>query len=181
MRVVARLLPIALIVLIVAAALVIFTRRPDLEDARKQVDSTWTAATPALDARYALLATATKAVHGTPGPVGQVANDVDARLQDWLEARTSKNRDQSIAVANDLDGVGRRFVLVVQHSPRLSANPDVMNAVNAFARSAEPAEVTRFSEAVQSYSDERQGPVGGVVAQMFGYGPVPNIASAPSA
>jgi hypothetical protein len=72
-------------------------------------------------------------------------------------------------------------VLVVQHSRRLSANPDVMNAVNVFARSAEPAEVTRFSEAVQSYSDERQGPVGGVVAQMFGYGPVPNIASAPSA
>src|SRR5262249_19585209 len=140
---------IALIVLIVAAALVIFTRRPDLEDARKQVDSTWTAATPALDARYALLATATKAVQGTPGPVGQVATQVDTRLQAWLQARTSKTRDRSIEVANDLDGLGRRFVLVVQHSPRLSANADVMNAVNAFAQAPESAEVTRFSEAVQ--------------------------------
>src|SRR5262245_2641951 len=116
MRFTRRLVLIFLVVAVVVAALVVFTRRPDLEDARKAVNSSWDSAEPALDTRFSLLAAANNKVKGTPGPAGQVADDVDETLQDWLGARQDENRDRSIVIANELEGMGRRLVRVVKAS-----------------------------------------------------------------
>jgi hypothetical protein len=50
---------------------------------------------------------------------------------------------------------------------------------DAFAAAALPAELTAFTEAVQAYEDERQGPVRSVVADVFGYDAVPTVAVPP--
>jgi len=181
MHVVRRVLPIVLIIVVVAAALVVFTRRPDLEDARKAVDTSWDGAAPALDQRFSLLAAANNSVKGTPGPVGQVAADVDDSPKDWIGARRGSDRDQQIRIANELEGVGRRLVLVVRASPRVSADKDVTAKVDAYAQAAEPAALTRFVTAARAYADEREGAVGGIVAEMFGYDPVPTVATPRSA
>ena len=179
MRVLRRLVPIILVVALVVALLLVFTARPDIRDARTNVNSSWDAAAPALDTRFGLLATANNTVKGTPGPVGLVSKDVSASLQDWLEARASKNRDRSIAVANELEGLGRRLVLVVRASPRVSADPKVTGPVDSYANAAPPAELTAFANAAKAYADEREGPVHGLVAQMFGYDAVPSVAVPP--
>src|SRR5262245_29396876 len=135
MRGVRNIVIVILFVAIVAGALVVFTRRPDLEDARKAVDSSWDTAAPALDARYSVLAAANNNVKGTPGPVGVVAKDVDDALQDWLRARRAADRDRSIAVANRLEGLGRRLALVVHASPRVSKDAKATGGVDAFVSS----------------------------------------------
>jgi hypothetical protein len=181
MRVLRRLVPIILVVALVVALLLVFTARPDIRDARTNVNTSWDAAAPALDTRFGLLATANNTVKGTPGPVGEVAKEVDASLQDWLKARASKNRDRSIAVANELEGLGRRLVLVVRASPRVSVDPKVTGPVDAYANAAQPAELGAFATAAKAYADEREGPVHALVAQMFGYDAVPSVAVPPPA
>ena len=95
-----------------------------------------------------------------------------------MRARTAT---RSIAVANELEGLGRRLVVVVHASPRVSADPKVTGPVDAYANAAQPAELTAFAAAAKTYADEREGPVHGLVAQMFGYDAVPSVAVPPPA
>ena len=158
MRVLRRLVPIILVVALVVALLLVFTARPDIRDARTKVNTSWDAAAPALDTRFGLLATANNTVRDTPGPVGEVSKEVDASLQDWLKARASKNRDRSIEVANELEGLGRRLVLVVHASPRVSADPKVTGPVDAYANAAQPAELSAFAAAAARVRRRAGGP-----------------------
>jgi hypothetical protein len=176
MRIVRRWVPLLLVLVVVAVVALVLTSRPDLEDASSDVDSTWDAATSALDQRYTLLADANGGVTGRPGPPGEISTEVGKSLQEWLDARESDDRNRAIDAANDLEGLGRRFVLVVSTSPTLAADPAVMDAVNAYANAAPPEELAAFSAAVRTYADERKGPVRGMVASMFGYDAIPIIA-----
>jgi hypothetical protein len=183
MRTMRRLLPVVIVLVIVVALVLVFTSRPSLEDARNEVDTNWDVAAPKLNERFVLLTSATQAVLNTPGPTGEIAKDVDEALKRWVRAEEAKDRDAAIDTANDLDGLGRRLVTVVRSSPRLSADANVTGPIDAYANAAAapPAELAAFAEAVRAYEQERQGPVRGVVADVFGYEAVPTLAVPPSA
>jgi hypothetical protein len=185
MRTMRRLLPVVIVLAIVVALVLVLTSRPSLQDARDDVDTTWDVAAPRLNERFVLLTGATQAVLNTPGPTGAIAKDVDAALKRWVETQEANDRDAAIDTANDLDGLGRRLVNVVRSSPRLSADPNVTGPVDAYAtaaaNAAPPAELAAFADAVRAYEQERQGPVRGVVADVFGYEAVPTLAVTPAA
>jgi hypothetical protein len=175
MRAVRRWVPLVLLFLIAGLVALVLTSRPDLEDARKEVDRRWDAVTAPLDERYTLLAAANGAVGARPGPPGEISADVSQALENWVDARRDGDRDRAISAANDLEGLGRRFVLVVGASRSLTADPAVMEAVNAFASSPSPAELAAFRDAVRAYENERDGPARTIVAGMFGYDAVPAV------
>ena len=179
MRVLRRVVLLLIVLAIVAVAALVLTTRPDLEDADKQVDTTWTATLEPLDARYTLLGQANATLSPRPGPAGALAKDVDAGLQRWVKAREDDNRADAIAAANELEGLGRRVVVLVTNSPTLAGDPAVKGPTDAFATAALPAELTAFTNAVQAYQDERQGPVKGVVADVFGFDAMPTVAIPP--
>ncbi|MGH8977097.1 MAG: hypothetical protein ACRDV7_03400 [Acidimicrobiia bacterium] len=180
MRVLRRLVLLGVVLAVIALLVLVLTSRPDLEDAKKSVDTTWTATVEPLDARYALLAQATEPLRGRPGPAGALAEEVDAGLQNWIEARESENRADAIAAANELEGLGRRVVVLVNTSPTLAADPAAKAPSDAFAGAGLPGELTAFAEAVQAYEEARQGPVRSVVADVFGYDSMSTVAvSAP--
>ena len=87
MRLLRRLVLIVLVGALGIAALLVFTTRPDIEDARDQLESSWDSAAPALDARFQVLAMVNNSVAETPGPVGEISNEVSDTLEGWLEAR----------------------------------------------------------------------------------------------
>lgn len=176
MRVLLRVFVLIVVLVAVAGLAFVFTSRPDLEDAEKHVDTTWTATLAPLDARYTLLSQANAPLLPRPGPAGELAKDVDAGLQKWVKAREAKDRAAAIEAANELEGLGRRVVVLVNASAPLSADPAVKGPTDAYAAAPLPAELTAFSKAVQDYADERKGPVKSVVADVFGYDSMPTVA-----
>jgi hypothetical protein len=181
MRVVRWGVPLVLLSLLVAGIALVMTSRPDLEDARNDVDTSWDDATTALDDRFTLLATANSTVLNGPGPAGEIAKDVDEALRRWLSSRRDDDRDAGIDAANDLDGLGRRLVLTVRASPRLSADPAVTGPLDQFANAEPPEQLAAFADAVRAYEEERRGPFRGLVADVLGYDAVPTLAVPPSA
>ena len=161
--------------------MLVFTTRPDIEDARDQLESSWDSAAPALDTRFQVLAMVNNSVAETPGPVGEISNEVSDMLEEWLEARADGSRDDAIRLANELEGVGRRLVLAVKASPRLSADPNVTGPIDAYAGSPQPGELAAFADAARAYAKERKGALNGLVSDMFGYDEVPTIAVPTSA
>jgi hypothetical protein len=181
MRMVRLIVPIVLVLLVVVAGVIVLTSRPGLEDARKGVDATWDAAAPRINERLTVLAAANQPLVSTPGPVGEVAKEVDAELKTWVRAQQSNDRDAAIESANQLEGLGRRLVAVVRASPRVSADPNITARIDAFANTPEPAEIDAFARAVRAYEDERRGPIRGIVAGALGYDEVPTLAVPASA
>jgi hypothetical protein len=181
MRMMRRIVPIVLVLLVVVAGVIVLTSRPGLEDARKDVDTTWDAAAPKINQRLVLLAAADQPLVSTPGPVGDIAKEVDAELKTWVRTQQSNDRDAAIESANALEGLGRRLVAVVRASPRVSADPNVTAKVDAFANTPEPAELAAFARAVRAYEDERRGPIRGLVAGALGYDQVPTLSVPASA
>jgi hypothetical protein len=179
MRVLRRVALLGVVLLVVVLLVLVLTSRPDLEDAKQAVDTTWSATLEPLDARYALLGQANAPLRDRPGPAGQLAQEVDRGLEDWVDAREAENRAAAISAANELEGLGRRLVTLVNASPTLSADPATKGPSDAFAAAALPAELTTFTEAVQAYEDERRGPVRGVVAEVFGYDSMSTVAVPP--
>jgi hypothetical protein len=176
MRLLRRGVLLAVLLLLVGALAFFFTTRPGLEDARDDVDRTWNAALAPLDARYTLLSQANAPLQNRPGPAGQLSADVTEELRRWVDAREGKDRAAAVAAANDLEGLGRRVVVLVSSSQALSADPAVKGPVDAYAKAALPAELAAYGRAVQKYEDERKGPVRSVVADLFGYDSVPSVA-----
>jgi hypothetical protein len=154
----------------------VLTARPDLEDAKESVDTTWNAAIEPLDARYTLLGQANAPLRGRPGPAGELSTQVDEGLERWIEAREGDDRAGAVAAANELEGLGRRMVVLVTNSQSLTADPAVKGPADAFAAAPLPEELHAFTEAVQEYEDARQGPVRRVVADVFGYDSMSTVA-----
>jgi hypothetical protein len=179
MRLLRRGVLLVLVLALVGALAFFFTTRPGLEDARDDVDATWSAALAPLDARYTLLGEANAPLRNRPGPAGQLATEVDEGVARWLEAREGEDRAATVAAANELEGLGRRIVVLVHASTTLAADPAVKGPVDAYAGAALPPELIEYSDAVLKYEDERKGPVRSVVADLFGYDSVTVIATPP--
>jgi hypothetical protein len=109
---------------------------------------------------------------------------LELALHRWLARGRYNDRDAGIEAANDLDGLGRRLVLTVRASARLSADPAVTGPLDAYASAvsaAPPEQLAAYADAVRAYEKERRGPFRGMVADVLGYDAVPTLAVPPSA
>jgi hypothetical protein len=181
MRALRFIVPSIVLALVVAVAALVLYARPQLDDARDDVSTRWITAATALDERYALLAAATGLVRDTPGPAGELAHQVDTALARWLRAREADRPvADEVQATNQLEAAARRLDAAVRASPRLSADPAVIAAFDAFAATL-PEPVASFQAAVRAYADERDGTLRRVVADTFGYDPIPVLDVRPTA
>lgn len=170
MRVVRRLLPLALLLVAVVAIAFVLTSRPRLEDARDEVEQRWDALVEPLDARYGLLGGVTAAIGGAPGPSATLAGEVNAALEQWNALRADDaGVAEGVDAANRLEALGRRLDATVRASARLSAVPEVLAALDAFSGAQVPPEVEPFAAAVRDYAEERSGSARSLLADLFGY------------
>jgi len=176
MRVLRRVSLLVLVGLVVAAIALVLGSRPDLEDARDEVDVRWDAIAQPLDERYARLEAVVAAARGTPGPSAELVEELERAIARWNAARDDAAVADRVAAANDLEGLARRFAAVAAASPRLSADPEVTAALAAYRDAPVPEGAAAFSEAVRRYEAVRDGPLRAVVATVLGYDEIPTLA-----
>jgi hypothetical protein len=169
------LLPVTVVALVVAAIVAVFSARPDIQQAKRRVDASWGTLSPQLDQRYALLQKADTATLAIPGPVHQVAADVQTGLTRWQAVRTHGSVRDQVAAANALEGLGRRLLATAVASPRAAQNAPAKAALEAYVANQAVATAADFNATVASYARERQGPVRTVVANMLGDGDIPAL------
>jgi hypothetical protein len=186
MRVLRVLIPVFLIAVVVAGAVVFFTARPDLQDSQHSVDRAWTPLAEPLTTRYTSLASTDEALRKLAGPVRDLADQVNAAYVVWTAAREKHDVAAQVQAANTLESLGRRLVTTAKSSDRVKANAAALAAVNGYAGDDTLGDATvrkgieTYNEAVSSYEKERNGPVRGVVASLMGQDTIPAFAPAPA-
>jgi len=170
MRLVRRILLLALALVVAAAAGYTLVARSQLERARDDVEASWSALAEPLDARYALLGAVTAAIGDTGGPAAALVSDVDDALERWRSARRGNAPvDAQVDAANRLEGLGRRLAATVRASVRLSGRPEVVAALDAYAGAPVPEQAAAYDAAARRYADERSSSARRLVAQVLGY------------
>jgi hypothetical protein len=173
LRVVRVLLAVVVVAAVVAAASSVLSARPDLQKAKRNVDSTWSTLSGRLDQRYVLLAAVDDKIRPVPGPIHTLVGDVDAALARWRDVRTRSGVAAQVAAANDLEALARRLVATAAASPRVHDNAAVLPALGKFLADSSRAAADDFNHDVVSYEHERRGPVRTVVASFLGDGVIP--------
>jgi hypothetical protein len=173
------LLPLAIVLAIVAAGVSIFTARPDIQRARKDVNQAWSPLSTQLQGRYQALENVDKQLLFFGGPVHQLAAQVETSLGSWRHAISTNDVSGEVRAANDLEALGRRLVASARQSPQVKANEGVVNEVDVYAGDESYAGASAFNAAVASYEKERQGPIRGIVAAMLRDDDVPAFSPAP--
>jgi hypothetical protein len=167
-RWVRRALIVFALVLLVGGGILVLTSRPDLENARDDVNARWRALRPGLDQRYALLAQANAATKTAGGPERNLVNDVEQALVSWRADKT-KSVDTQVDDANELEALGRRLTNTVDQSARLQAIPTVVTRAGQFDQAQLPVSATGFNQAVRDYENARGGSLRRPVASLLGY------------
>jgi hypothetical protein len=167
-------IPLLLLAAVVAGVVVVVTSRGELQSARRQVNAAWTPLRIALDSRYDKLANAADAVRETPGPLHQLVIQIDRASGEWKNLGTNGGSVAAqVTAANDLEGLGRRFVLTALATPRLGDNAPALALVSAYAAQKPPAVASDFGAAVTHYERERDRPARRLAATILGYKSVP--------
>jgi hypothetical protein len=186
MRVLRVVVPVFLIAVVVAGAVVFFTARPDLQDSQHSVDRAWTPLTTPLSTRYQSLDSTDGELRKLSGPVRDLADQVNAAYAVWTAARAKDDVAAQVRAANTLESLGRRMLTAAKSSDRVKANAVALAAVNAYAgddtfgNASVLKGVATYNNAVSSYEKERNGPVRGVVASLMGQNTIPAFAPAPA-
>jgi hypothetical protein len=176
-RVLRRAVPLLLIVLVAAAAILVATARPKLRDTHDAVTARWTAVAPELDPRYDRLRDANGAAKAVGGPPRAVTADIDAALARWNRLRERSPGDVigGVRAANELEALRRRLEANISASARLRDDQGVQQALAALSGLEVPPEVRAFNAAVADYESERNGFLRGPVTQLFGYEEIPAL------
>jgi hypothetical protein len=176
MRKLRRVLPLLVVLLVVAMVALTLYARSDLANAREEVDARWSALAVPLDARYDTLALASAAVRPNAGSATAIVDDLDAAYQEWTRLRDSgSDIEAQIAAANRQEALARRLVTTAGASPRLSGDPQVTAALDAFTTAPVPEPLPRFDDAVHAYQDERDGPIRRPIAAILAYDAIPTL------
>jgi hypothetical protein len=173
LRVVRVLLAVLIVAAVVAAASSVLSARPDLQKAKRDVDTSWSALSGRLDQRYVLLTAVDDKIRPIPGPIHSLVGDVDAALARWRDSRAHSSVAHQVDAANDLEALARRLVATATASPRVQGNAAVLPAIVRFLADASRAAADGFNRDVVSYEHERRGPVRTVVASVLGDGAIP--------
>ncbi len=161
---------VALVLALVAAPVVFaLTARPDLEDARQQVDDQWAQLRPGLVERYESLAAANDAAAAT-GLEAEVLDDLDRSLDEWSVRRRDEDPAAEVQVANSLEGLGTRLAAAASSAPRLAADDALTFALAVYGDRAPNTElVADYSEAVRAYEDSRNDALRRPFSGLFGF------------
>jgi hypothetical protein len=173
LRVVRVLLLVLIVAAIVGAGSSVLSARPDLQNAKRNVDTSWSALSGPLNERYLLLADANEKLQPIPGPIRALVGDVDDALGHWNDVREHGNVSAQVQAANNVEGLARRLVATAAVSPRVSGNPDAQKALVKFIGDGSRSGAVDFNKSVESYENERRGPVRAVVASVLGDGTIP--------
>jgi len=174
LRVVRVLLPVLIVAAVVGAASSVLSARPDIQKAKTNLDTSWTALSPQLDHRYVLLAGVDDKLRTVPGPIHALVTDVDAAVSHWHDVRAHAAAVASqVAAANDVEALSRELVATAAASPRVQGNTAVSLLMTQFLNDTSRSAASGFNRDVTSYEHERRGPVRTVVASLLGDGTIP--------
>jgi hypothetical protein len=177
LRAVRFLIPFLIVAVIVVAVVSVFSARPDLQNAKRNVSVTWRPLADELGRRYLWLAAANQKVQPLPGPTRPLADDLNAALVRWRDAQSGGNLTDQIGAANQLEDLGRRLVATAAASPRVQGDTAAKAAVAKFAADRSYSGSLAFDSAVESYHKQREGPLRHLVAMALGYKEIPTYAS----
>jgi hypothetical protein len=170
---------LVLLVVVGLALVVVVTSRPELNETRDATETAWTPLVAPLTARYAALAVLVDRTDAALAAAGEDTIDqagTKVALERWTEAAKSGDAKRMVGAANDLEARVGQLRAVLNASVRLGQTPDVAEARTAFDQTAVPAElVTTYNEAVRKYQRTRESTTRRLVAQVFGYGPIPTF------
>jgi hypothetical protein len=175
LRVVRVLVPVLIVAALVFAGSSVLSARPDLQNAKRGVDDSWSSLSTKLDQRYQLLAKANTSLQAVPGPIRTLTADIDAALAHWRDARAHSGVATQVAAANDLEALSRRLQATAAASPRVASDKAALLDLAAFVSDRGRAGATDFNGRVVSYEHERRGPVRAVVASVLGDGTIPTL------
>lgn len=169
-RALRRLLPLLLVLALVAVPVAFaLTARPDLEDARGQIDDRWDRLRPTLDERYEGLAAARDAAAAT-GLEADLLDELDRSLDEWSVRRREEDVAAEVRVANALEGLGTRLTAAASSAPRLAADETLGFALAVYGEGAPEAElVTGYSDAVERYEERRSDTLRRPLSGIFGF------------
>ena len=167
------LLPVLIVAAVVGAGSSVLSARPDLQKAKRNVDTSWSSLSVQLDHRYVLLKAVDDTLRPIPGPIRTLVGDVDGTLARWRDVRTHTGVATQVAAANDVEALARRLVATAAASPRLRSNATVVSALAPFLADPSRTAAVAFNEKIASYEHERRGPVRAVVASVLGDGAIP--------
>ncbi len=170
---------LVLLVIVGLALVLVVTSRPELNETRDATETAWSPLIAPLDARYAALAVladqTTDALQATEQDTVDSEGMKVAR-QRWTEATDTGDAKRMAAAANELEARVGQLRAVLNASVRLSQTPAVAEARTAFDQTAAPTElVAAYNEAVRKYQRTRESTARQLVAQVFGYGPIPTF------
>ena len=174
LRVVRVLLLVLIVAVIVGAASSVLSARPDLQNAKRNVDTSWSALSGPLDQRYLLLADA------EPEAAADPRTDPRARRRRRRRAhalarrsgarrgrRPGQGREQRRGPRPPARGDGRGLPAGAERSRRRRRRS------STFIGDGSRAGAVDFNKTVESYEHERRGPVRAVVASVLGDGTIP--------
>jgi hypothetical protein len=174
LRVVRVLLAVLIVAAIVGAGSSVLSARPDLQKAKRNVDSSWSGLSPRLDHRYDLLSKVDVALRPIGGPVHALVGDVDGALAQWRDTLAHSGIAAQVGAANNVEAVARRLVTTASVSPRVRQNAAALTALSAFLDDKARADAGGgFNQNVASYEQERRGPVRTLIASVLGDGSIP--------
>jgi hypothetical protein len=168
LRVVRVLLVVLILAAVVGAGSSVLSARPDLDNAKHDVDSAWATVAPQLDARYLKLAAVNQELTSVPGPVHSLVGSADAALAHWRDVRQHSGVGAQVAAANDVEAIARRLLATQAASPRVRGNATLLRDVGQYLAVSTRNAAADFNRAVESYEHERKGPVRAVVASVLG-------------
>lgn len=168
-----RVLIAAVVIGVAAAAALIGTARPALDDSRDEAAGRWAVVVPPLDDRYAELSALGGAVQEAGGGASDLAVAVTSGTQTW-DAMTDDLTNQ-VTAANELEGLSRRLLAAIDASERLQGDRAVRAARRGFEQAPVPESGLAYNAAITEYEDERQGLLRGLAADALGYDAIPAL------
>lgn len=170
---------LVLLVIVGLALVLVVTSRPELNETRDATETAWSPLIGPLDARYAALAVLADQTADALQATEQDTVDSEGMKvarQRWIEAPDTGDAKKMVAAANGLEARVGQLRAVLNASVRLSQTPAVAEARTAFDQTAVPTElVAAYNEAVRKYQRTRESTARRLVAQVFGYGPIPTF------
>jgi hypothetical protein len=167
--------PLLLVAVLVAGAVVVFSSRSELQKSRGRVDDAWAELHRDLRVRYDALHTANDAVKDVTGPLGKIRREV---ADDYVRWRDLDERDGSVAseveAANALESSGRRLVFAALAAPRLKGNQEKLGKIDAYATLPLPDSAANFEAAVTKFEELRARPSYSLAARILGYDSIPD-------
>jgi hypothetical protein len=175
LRVVRVLLVVLVVAAVVGAGSSVLSARPDLETAKRNVDTAWARLAPALNQRYVQLAAVNDRLRSVPGPVHTLVGDTDTAIAHWRDVRQHGSVAAQVAAANDVEAIARRLLATEAASPRVHGNATLLTDVGKYLDLSTRNAAADFNQTVDSYEHERRGPVRAVVASVLGDGAIPTL------